>query len=159
MSQFTGLLSATGLGSIQNLGGGADVTPNAVNWGTILANYIAFEWTSAIKQITGINQTIKLKVNMTLPAGAEIYYSVVAPANIGSYPADNTPQSTYMGSDFGAPISNNGTFTVQNNDYVYFGIQADGVTTSTGSFTVTVKNASDGDAILDTFDATWNAIV
>jgi hypothetical protein len=127
-------------------GGGADVTPNAVNWTTISFNNDIGEYYYTERQITGINQTITLKVQYTSP-GSTVYYFV-----------SNTTGSVIAGGDGGSldspiaysmsSIANNGTFTVSNNQYVTFG-----VIPVCGTFTtVTVLNQSDGDTTLDTIE-------
>ena len=116
---------------------GSDVTPNAVNWGTISYDNDLAEYTYAEQQITGINQTITLKVQFGA-AGWTIYYYVSNTSGdiIGGPPFLNGMSS----------IANNGTFTVSNNQYVTFGMtRFCGVPA-----TVTVLNQSDGDVTLDT---------
>ena len=118
-------------------GGGSDVTPNAVNWGTISYDNDTAEYTYAEQQITGINQTITLKVQYTSP-GSTVYYYV---SNTSGDIVGGAPFLNGMSS-----IANNGTFTVSNNQYVTFGVDA-----VCGAFaTVTVLNQSDGDVTLDT---------
>ena len=113
-------------------GGGGDVTPAAVNW----ANVSGAQTTqTAMVQITGIDQTITLRVAYS-GSLSNVVYSVQSSASFGT----------------GTSISNNGTFTVSNNQYVGFGAQINFSGTATQSFTIT--NVSDSDAVLDTFTIT-----
>ena len=123
MSQFTGLLSATGLGSIRNLGvvAAEDVTPDAVNFTSIYFNNEFGEYAYTEKQITGINQTITLRVEYSSP-GSQLYYSVSNTSGLVVFGDNVTYDSPtfYFGME---PIGNLGTFSVQNNQYVTFGVQ------------------------------------
>jgi hypothetical protein len=132
---------------------GGDVIPNSVNWGTVWQDDYEASWIYAVKQITGINQTITLKINRTANTGGTLYYKVAGTSL--SLPGDNIFDASHPVNDYSmVSIADNGTFTVQNNQWVAFAVVATGSSTS-GSFTVTVRNASNGDAILDTFDAQW----
>ena len=126
MSQFTGLLSATGLGSIRNLGVELpDVTPNAVNWNDVFSPLSA---TTNTVTITGINTAINLSISYT-------GYSV------GTF-------SVYKnGTEFDLTNDNPYTLSVSNNDQVYFFYSPQAPST----VSVTVSNASDGNTVLDTF--------
>jgi hypothetical protein len=121
-----------------------DVTPNAVNWTDVFYDNEFFLWRYSERQITGINQTITLKVQYNNP-GSTVYYSVSNSSGFAVFGDDNSSNSPIS---FGmTAISNNGTFTVSNNQYVTFG-----VTPACGAYyMVTVLNQSDGDAVLDTF--------
>ena len=112
-------------------GGGGDVTPNAVNWANVVGVQSTFERT-AMLQITGIDQTITLRVAHSGGATAA-GYSVNSTATYGT----NTN------------IATNGTFTVSNNQYVGFQASIQFSGSATQSFTIT--NVSDSDAVLDTF--------
>ena len=121
-------------------GGGSDVTPNAVNWGTISYDNDTAEYTYAEQCFTGINQTITLKVQYTSP-GSTVYYYVSNTEGDISTIDPSSPSTNGM-----TPIANNGTFTVSNDQCVTFG-----ATPACSAFaTVTVLNQSDGDVILDT---------
>jgi hypothetical protein len=121
-----------------------DVTPNAVNFTSIYYNNDVIEYGYTEKQITGINQTITLKVQYNSP-GSTVYYSVSNSSGFAVFGDNNSPNSPL---DYGmTAISNNGTFTVSNNQYVTFGVTP----VCSVSAIVTVLNQSDGDAVLDTF--------
>ena len=156
MSQFTGLLSATGLNSIQNVSGViSDVTPNAVNWqgANQRVSDLSGSSTFTEQQITGINTTITLKLTNTGEQPVQIYYRV-----------GNTPHTPDICYDYGtyyyyADIDNDGfyesinggsnvTFSVSNNQYVGFGLLQEDQTQWT------IRNVSDGDALLSTFSWT-----
>jgi len=126
---------------------GSDVTPNAVNWADITYEGEAPAWYYTEKQITGINQTITLKVEYNTTFGSTLYYYVSSsPGSIisGGGGTDAVPP-TSLGM---ISIANNGTFTVSNNEYVTFGaIIGCGENT-----TITVKNQSDGDSTMDTMN-------
>lgn len=157
MSQFTGLLSATGLGSIRNLGVELpDVTPNAVNWQ--LDNRVSeFGGSSSFteQQITGINTTITLKLTNTGELPVQIYYRVgntsITPDicyDYGTYYqyADLNNDGFYESINGGSNV----TFSVSNNQYVGFGLLQEDQTQWT------IRNVSDGDALLSTFS--WNIV-
>jgi hypothetical protein len=129
MSQFTGLLSATGLGSIRNLGVVvSDVTPNAVDWNDVVSSVSV---TTNTVTITGINTAINLSIS-----------------------------ASYIGGGFKVYINNNEftidddgyTVSVSNNDEVYFNFS--GSSGEETTISVTVRNASDGNTVLDTFTMT-----
>lgn len=146
MSSITGISSITGLTTIQNLGAGSDVTPNAVNWIDIPYDGIIgfFQYTE--RQITGINQTITLRVTNTSSSDG-IYYLVSSTQGVivnGDESILADPGSLGM-----SYLPHNSTFTVSNNQYVTFGGSS-----NTTNFTNTVTNVSDGDAVLDTFEYT-----
>jgi hypothetical protein len=125
-------------------GGGGDVTPNAVNFISVYYNNDFIEYGYTEKQITGINQTITLKVQYNSP-GSTVYYSVSNSSGFAVFGDNNSPNSPIS---YGmTAISNNGTFTVSNNQYVTFGVTP----VCSVSAMVTVLNQSDGDAVLDTF--------
>lgn len=128
MSQFTGLLSATGLGSIRNLGvAAADVTPNAVDWNDVVS---AVSATTNTVTITGINTAINLSIDGNSSGGFRVYI------NNNEFIIDDNPYIV----------------SVSNNDEVYFVFP-----TSTGDETtisITVRNVSDGNTVLDTFTMT-----
>jgi hypothetical protein len=130
MSQFTGISSVTGLGSIET-----DVIPAAVNWADLtsfLSDY-GVEYQHSTAQITGIKGNIVITANWTVNGGADfgLKYKV---RDIDNIPIDMLPLTS------GAPIS------MLNNQWLHFRYGS----TTTG-VTVTVRNASDSNTILDTF--------
>ncbi len=126
-------------------GGGGDVTPNAVNWADIYYDGTIGLFLYTERQITGISSSITLKVQFTAIFGSQMFYYVSSTAGSIVSGDDLISQDPAF---FGmTEITNNGTFTVSNNQYVTFGVNA-----SCGdSFTITVKNQSDSDTTLDTF--------
>ena len=121
-----------------------DVTPNAVNWANVGFNSGQESYVYSSRQITGINQTITLKVEYSTNF-TDLYVKVSNPAggNDGQDYSLFAPPNE--GFEF-SYINNNGTFTVSNNQYVTFAAD-----TGTPSVLVTVKNTSDGNTTLDTF--------
>ena len=102
-------------------GGGGDVTPNAVNWATVSYNNDYEEWAYSERQITGIDQTITLQVQIANGSGATLYYFVSSSAGAkvsGDATSATSPSGFSMNS-----IANDGTFTVTNNQYVTFGAE------------------------------------
>lgn len=126
-------------------GSAADVTPAAVNWADVYYDNDSVLWGYSERQITGINQTITLQVQIANGTGVTLYYFVSSSAGAkvsGDARSATSPSGFSMNS-----IANNGTFTVTNNQYVTFGVE----TGCTQGPVVTVKNQSDSDATLDTF--------
>lgn len=117
----------------------SDVTPNPVYWDNISYDNDFVIWTYNASYITGINQTITLKVQYDSP-GSTVYYFV---SNIfDALNSENSPTSNGM-----TPIANNGTFTVSNNQWVTFGATP---VCAASDIPVTVLNQSDGDVTLQT---------
>ena len=132
-------------------GSAADVTPNAVNWATLSFDNDSGLYGYSEKQITGINQTITLQVQLNNTYGFTLYYFVSTSAGdmvSGDASSLTDPASFGMNS-----IANNGTFTVTNNQYVTFGAI---ISCLIQSPVVTVKNQSNSDATLDTFALSYN---
>ena len=139
---------------------GADVTPNAVNWGnmTYISVNDAVEFRE--QQITGINQQITIRIKTTSSSADFIYYRVANTASslgdgnvtdIGTfyYYADGLADGFYF--DTPQCVNTTGfTLNVSNNQYVGFGV-AYGRTTP---ITIQIVNTSDGNAVLDTFTLT-----
>jgi hypothetical protein len=126
-------------------GGGGDVTPAAVNWATVYFDNDSGVWGYSERQITGIDQTITLQVQIANGTGVTLYYFVSSNAGAkvsGDATSATSPSGFSMNS-----IANNGTFTVTNNQYVTFGVE----TGCNQSPVTTVKNQSDSNATLDTF--------
>ena len=122
----------------------SDVTPNTVNWANVGFDSGQETYLYSSRQITGINQTITLKVEYSTTF-TDLYVKVSNPAggNDGQDYALFSPP--YEGFEF-SYINNNETFTVSNNQYVTFAAD-----TGTPSVLVTVKNTSDGNTTIDTF--------
>jgi hypothetical protein len=120
-----------------------DVTPNAVNWADPLsyeANTGFFGYSE--RQITGINQTITLKVNLL--SGGSIYVLVSSSAGaIGSGDGSTSQDPGFFGC---TELLDQSTFTVSNNQYVTF------MASSGGDTIVEVINTSDSNTMLDSFD-------
>lgn len=127
------------------VGGGADVTPNAVNWSAIGYNGNSGNFAYSERQITGINTTITLQVQIpVLYTGSGVYYLVSNTAGaIVSGDAESASEPFFVATQ----ITNNGTFTVNNNQYVTFGAYTGCFDTS---FSITVVNQSDSNTTLDT---------
>lgn len=105
-----------------------DVTPNAVNWANITG---IGSGQNSNQTITGINTTITLSFNNS-----------TSPSAIVSVYVNNS----FVDSNVNGQTTN---FTVNNNDVVYF--SAAGNFGEAPSGTVTVRNVSDGNVVLDTF--------
>ena len=116
-------------------GGGGDVTPNAVNWANAVPPGNQTFTRTAMLQITGITETITLRVVHSGGATAA-GYSVNSTATYGT----NTS------------IASNGTLTISNNQYL--GFQASIAFTGSATQSFTITNVSDADAVLDTFTIT-----
>jgi hypothetical protein len=110
----------------------ADYTPNAVDWADIIVFGLA-SGTNPNVTITGINQTVTIKLSWTVSSGtiSTVEYRI----NSGSY----------------VSIANNNTFTVVNNDTLNFRVTGGAGTYNYADFTV--KNNSTADSTLDTFYA------
>lgn len=147
MSQFTGLLSAKGLGSM-GVVTPVDVTPNAVNWTDILQSSQTIQITNG-QQITGISNTITLKLNVNTDNLYILAYNIrAAESPAPGYDSLDWVYLTYNGSPAYGGDTN--TFTVSNGDWLWFLFNFDYNNTCVTS-TVSVINVSDGNAVLDTF--------
>ena len=130
--------------------GGGDVTPNAVNWANVSFDNDSGLHGYSERQITGINQTITLQVEISQnAAGGGLYYFVSSNAS-AIVTGDATSATSPIGFGMNLIASTwpvfSGSFTVTNNQYVTFGTAG-----GFGGPTVTVKNQSDSNATLDTF--------
>lgn len=121
----------------------SDVTPNAIDWDIVDFNAISGEYLCSQAQITGINQTITLRVDYTY---GSLFYGVFA--SDPGLTAGSISDPYFYGL---APISDLDTFTVSNNDYVVFTIDGTGVDFTD---TVTIINVTDSNTTLDTFSST-----
>lgn len=132
-----------------------DVTPNAVDWQIVSQNVSDNSGSSKFteQQITGINTTITLKLTNTGALPVQIYYRV---GNTSLTPNTCYDYGTYA---YFADIDNDGfystinggsnvTFSVSNNQYVGFGLLQE------DESQWTIRNVSDGDALLSTFSWT-----
>jgi alpha-tubulin suppressor-like RCC1 family protein len=116
-----------------------DVTPASVNWTNIEHNLNTNSYTYTTQQITGIDSSITLKITYTNSFNT-LYYKIdsSSPSYSGS-PATN---------GFTA-IGTNRVIVISDDEYLSFGMIGIAGDTSV----VTVKNQSDGNATLDTFNA------
>jgi len=121
---------------------GNDVIPNSINWSNIIHYWMFGSIEVTSQQITGINTNITLKINISSP-NPLLYYKI---------------SSSQITSGTGTPVSdgytqitdNNLISNISNNQWITFRTYvADN--TSYGPVTVTVKNNSSADSILDTF--------
>lgn len=122
---------------------GNDVIPNSIDWSNIIYywGFGSIEVTS--QQITGINTNIALKINIS-SSNPLLYYKIsssqITTGAIGSPVSDGYTQIT----------DNNLISNISNNQWVTFRTYVTD-NTSYGPITVTVKNNSNGDSVLDTF--------
>ena len=150
---FGGMAFKIGMLAKKSTGGGADVTPNAVDWNDMTYNGIS-DLISPIptKQITGINQTINLTITTDSPVSF-FYYEVTSTP---FYPDQSDAESgsiAYTAEFLGYGVltysfdaANPIQISVNNNDYITFAGIASG-----GIATITVTNDSDNSTELDTF--------
>lgn len=130
---------------IKSTASGPDVIPDPVNWGTAIYTDGASLYQLTEKQITGINQTITLKLTGVWGTNAFVYF-LVSNTPMG----DGATIDPVMGGY--TLISPNGTFTVSNNQYVSFVCDGFPFPGTWPTWTVTVLNNSDSDTTLDTFN-------
>jgi hypothetical protein len=118
------------------------VTPNAVNWANcgLIVNVTTYVYSA--QQITGITTPITLRTVLSITSFPHLMYKVQSTSTVPA--SSSTPASNGY-----TNISNNGTLTVSNNQWLIFCAKV-GNTINT---TVTVNNTSDGNATLDTFTA------
>ena len=142
---------ASKIGTLAKKGSAVDVTPAAVNWADVYYDNEMIVWCYSEKQITGINQTITLQVQIANGIGTTLYYFVSSSAGAkvsGDATSSTSPTGFSMNS-----IANNGTFTVTNNQYVTFGAT---ISCFIMNPVVTVKNQSDSNTTLDTFTLSYS---
>lgn len=117
-------------------------TPNPVDWG----NYVqesSPSFNTIGQQITGINDTITLKLNISGIMVYQIFYGV---NTVNEFPITTT--SLGIGNPY---TGDTPTFTVSNNDWLFF--QFNLQTSPLCSLSpVMVINTSDGNAVLDTIN-------
>ena len=136
---------------IINLSGGGNVTPNPVNWSNIVYDAIEDSYTINVQQITLIDSPITLSI--TFAAAQMIIY----------YRIDTATPSWTNGGSYGGSVSgftqlfNGDTLTINNNEYLSFFCEPD--LPINASTTVTITNTSDGNAVLDQFEASIERFV
>lgn len=119
--------------------------PNAVNWSNVSYNGILGVFTYSQRQITGTNQNIVLNLSLTdnnIPSMDTIAVYIGASSLNGGNSDWSTTSDPYSYGmiDYG----HNSNLTVVPNSFIVFG-------GFSGNFTVTVKNTSDNNTVLDTF--------
>ena len=125
-----GMLGVTGRVALAKNGvAAADVTPNAVDWNNVSGGFGLPLSTNTVT-ITGIDTAINLVITWSGNDGGDFGITIN-----GTYFA--------LEASGGSPR----TFSISNNDTIRFG--AGGAASKTIS--VTVTNASNGNAVLDTF--------
>ena len=146
MSQITGLLSIQGLSSWVNQGVSEDVTPNAVDWCNLPISGELGVGYGGSQQITGISTSITLRVEIA-SNNHYLYYKLLDSVyDAGDGPGICTQDyNSFAGWTL---LSNNDTFSVENNKHIGFRSAS---FLGGGSVIVTVRNISDGNNILDTF--------
>jgi len=118
-----------------------DNTPDAVNWGDIYWDVSDSVGIVTSRQITGISSSINLYIENLL-ADVTLWYQVTG--------SQITSNITSLPSFPWAEIGNFGvTIAVNNNEWVTFACH--GGSDSKNPHTITVLNASDSNAQLDTF--------
>ena len=126
---FGGMAYKIGILAKKATGGGADVTPDAVSWGGGSPIYGSIPTiTSDTKTITGINTSINL------------YYECV-------YCGDGGTIEYSKNSGAWTPVSELSNISIANNDTLAWRYSNSG-----GVITVDIKNASDGNAVIDQLD-------
>lgn len=140
LGTFTAIINTTG----------ADPTPTPTpNWSDISYNYVDVVWDANSVYLTGFTvNPITLSVTIQNVSGLtpELFY----------YVGNSDPLTTFYDSSQD-PVSNGftkinnlGTFTVAPNQYVAFVPNTPGITSGQG--TVTVRNVTDANIVLDSFD-------
>lgn len=139
-----------GNGWYGNVGGqeyNYSITPSPVNWGDVSANTTANVWQYSTQKITNISTTITLVV--AYAGTVQLYYKV---------DVDDPGDPSVYNENFDSPpiafgftaINNGGTFNVNNNQWVTFGVQDLGVFAANN---IAVANQTEGVG-LDSFNAT-----
>lgn len=117
---------------------GVDVTPAAVNWGNLAVGGTRY----STQQITSIESSITLQVTVSGSPGTRLWYKKDTTS-----PNYTTSSPTIYG--FTNITSYPTNITVNNNEYLSFGMA---VAIDRGnSATFTVTNTSDSNTVLDTF--------
>ena len=119
-------------------GSAVDNTPAAVNWTNITINSTRF----ATQQITSISSSITVQVTASGSPGTRLWFKIDT-----TVPSYTTSTPTIYGFTNVAAFPVN--ITVNNNEYLSFGMNAG--TNRGSSSTMTVTNTSDSNTVLDTF--------
>ena len=116
-----------------------------MNWANVGYNGDTGNFTYSERQISGINTTITLQVQIPgAYSGSGVYYLVSnTSGDIVSGDGESGAEPFFVATQ----ISNNGTFTVTNNQYVTFGAYT---SCFDSSLSITVVNQSDSNTTLDT---------
>lgn len=123
-----------------------DVTPNPTpNWTTLEYNGITGEFTYSSQQIQGIDTTITLRLEYDDTTLGTVYYNINSTEIFTNFSQPPTSQEVTF-----TQILNNGTLTVSNNQWICFGFETNFSTN--GTRTVSVKNVSDSNVLLDQFN-------
>lgn len=148
---FGGIGSKRGIVAKKGVSG--DFIPNAIQWGTFDGSIYSMlyvdcdDYAFSERQITGIDQTITLKITLSCaPQCANSLFVKVSSSSgavgNGDGSTKNTPQS------FGCTeLFHNSTFTVSNNQYITF-------VSNQAQFTFFVYNASNSDSLLSEISIT-----
>lgn len=119
--------------------GGADVTPNAVNWADVVYDLGPNACGVESKQITGISSSISIEIQPGAGASPVLYYQITSSQVTGT--TTGTPSSPWTA------VTSNTTVSINNNEWLSF------VCNNTGTTRVaTIVNTSNGNATLDTFN-------
>lgn len=131
MSQFTGLLSARGLGSMSVFTPAGDVTPDAINFPDLV--YDGNCTTGVSRQFTGISGTITISVS---------WFQAVSGCE---YRVDNTEP---IGETTGfSPLTSDEPFSISNNQW----LTIRNCSTQSPDELASIFNHSDGYQTIDTF--------
>ena len=115
-------------------GGGADVTPNAVDWNNVSGGFGPPLYTNTVT-ITGISTAINLTISWSGNDTGPFSISI----NGGTFVS--------LEDEGGSPR----TFSISNNDTIRFSAS---IIAGVKTISATVTNSSDGNAVLDTFTMT-----
>jgi hypothetical protein len=130
--------------------GGGDVTPDPVNWTDIQYEEDGFCpggcWEYTAQQITGISSPITLSIGWT---GSPTFPGDAPYFKVYSSTPDLGTAIYYPPSYLGYTLSTNGqTFSVQPDYWVVFSTE----TYDDPPLTVTIRNVTDGNSVLDTYN-------
>lgn len=150
MPDFTQLGSFTV--NVVTVGGGPDPTPNPVNWGDVVYEYLSGIWSVTSQQLTGFTtEPITLSVTIQTVSGTtpELWFTTSAGDPADGWINNQPPVDQGYGRLFTLdPID------IYPDEWLAFATNGG---LSAGVATVTVRNVSDGNAILDTFNITVTA--